>query len=426
MGGFFILNNMKDKFLIHGGKPLYGEVKIQASKNGTLPLISASILTSGEVKIKNYPKITDLTNMLKILKTLGVKTKTRGQDLIISSKKCKNKKIPVRLARRTRASLFFLGSMLNRFKECYLPLPGGCKIGARPIDVHIKALKKLKVKVKSAGKYLYFDARNSRAGKVKLKIPSVGATENLIQFACTLFGTTTILNSAKEPEIVELCEFLNKMGAKIEGAGTNKITIYGVSMLSGAEYTPQADRIVAGTYMIATAICGGKVTLYNAQIRQNKNLIDKLVSMGCKIDSDCDILTISSNGELINPAEISTGYYPAFPTDLQSMMLSACCVGRGKTRITENLFENRFLTAWELKKMGAKINQLNPHQIEVEGGALHGAVVEAHDLRGGASLVLAGLKADGVTIVKNVHFIDRGYQNLEADLKSLGADIKRI
>ncbi len=415
-----------DSYVITGGNPLFGEVEVQTSKNSTLPLLSASIISCGNVVINNYPHITDLYNMVKILKRLGVKLKVTNNKIIIKPQTCKNKKINSRLAKTMRSSVFFLGSMLNRFRECYLALPGGCKIGARPIDLHIKALKKLKVKVSCYGKYLYFDARKAKSGKIKLKIPSVGATENIIQFACTLYGKTTIINAAKEPEVVELCNFLNLMGAKILGAGTSIITIYGVNMLNGAQYTPQTDRIVVGTLLIATAICGGNVSIKNAQFQQNKNLIDKLLAMGCKIDNKCGILNIISNGRLVNPTKISTGYYPDFPTDLQSMLLTACATGSGTTQIKENLFENRFLVAEQLKKMGAKIKTINANTIQVSASNLTGATVYAQDLRGGAALVLAGLKAEGTTIVKNVHFIDRGYQNLEGVLTSLGANIKRV
>ena len=226
--------------------------------------------------------------------------------------------------------------------------------------------------------------------------------------------------------MVELCNFLNKMGAKIEGAGTGVITICGVSFLNGIQYKPSADRIVAGTLMLATAMCGGEVIIKNSNPEENKNLINKLLSIGCKIEINCDIIKITSNGELKNLTSICTGYYPDFPTDLQSMMLTACCVGCGKTIITENLFENRFLTTTELIKMGANIHQVNKNEVEVIGGKLFGAEVYAKDLRGGAALVLASLVAEGTTKVNNVHFIDRGYQQLDFVLRSLGANIRRI
>lgn len=416
----------KDTYKIVGGNKLFGSVEVQTSKNATLPLLSASLLTSQQVIINNIPQITDVFNMVKILKKLKIKTKIKGGDLILNPQRAQNIKISCKLAKTMRSSIFFLGAMLARFKQCTIAMPGGCNIGARPIDIHIKALKKLKVKVVHNGNYLKFDATKAVAGKIKLKLPSVGATENIVQFASLLPGITTIFNAAKEPEVVELCNFLNLMGAKIEGVGTETITIHGVSFLSGIQYKPSGDRIVAGTLMLATAICGGEIEIKNTNPKENSNLINKLVSIGCKIEINCDIIKITSNGELKNLTNICTGYYPDFPTDLQSMMLTACCVGCGKTVVTENLFENRFLTATELVKMGANIRQLNPKEVEVIGGKLFGAEVYAKDLRGGAALVLAGLVAVGTTKVNNVHFIDRGYQQLDFVLRSLGANIKRI
>jgi len=416
----------KDTYKIVGGNKLFGEVDVQTSKNGTLPLLSACLLTSQQVVINNFPQITDVFNMLKILKKLKIKTKVKGNSLLLNPINARNIKIGCKLAKTMRSSIFFLGAMLARFKQCTIAMPGGCNIGARPIDIHIKALKRLKVRVGRSGNYLKFDATNAVAGRIKLKLPSVGATENIIQFACLLPGITTIINAAKEPEVVELCNFLNQMGAKIEGAGTGVITICGVSFLNGIQYKPSADRIVAGTLMLATAMCGGEVIIKNSNPEENKNLINKLLSIGCKIEINCDIIKITSNRELKNLTSICTGYYPDFPTDLQSMMLTACCVGCGKTIITENLFENRFLTTTELIKMGANIHQVNKNEVEVIGGKLFGAEVYAKDLRGGAALVLASLVAEGTTKVNNVHFIDRGYQQLDFVLRSLGANIRRI
>ena len=305
-------------------------------------------------------------------------------------------------------------------------MPGGCKIGKRPIDLHISALKKLKVKVKQQGNLLFFDGTNAKSGNINLKIPSVGATENIIQFACKLKGKTTIKNAAKEPEIVDLCNFLNMMGAKILGAGTSKITIYGVNSLKGVQYTPIPDRIVAGTIMIAVAILGGKVTLKNTIEHHNKKLIEILSSIGCKINSKNGIMTISKQENLKPLGKISTGYYPNFPTDLQSLIVSLACLVDGKTTIEENIFENRFLTVNELLKLGANIKQVAKNRIEICGVKnLVGNKISALDLRGGASLVLAALASKGKSVVKNVHYIDRGYDHLEKMLSSLGADIKR-
>ena len=265
-------------------KELKGTIKNQTSKNATLPIMSASLLCEGIVHLKDYPNITDVENMIKILKKIGVKIKKQNNGIILNTKTANCSEIDCELSKTMRSSLFLLGSMLSRFKSVMLTLPGGCMIGKRPIDIHIFALKKLGVKVTFIGEQVFFDAKNAKANKIKLKIPSVGATENIIQFASKLKGKTTILNPAKEPEVVDLCNFLNLMGAKILGAGTDKITIYGVDSLKGVKYTPIGDRIVSGTIMTAVAVCGGDVTIHNACPYQNQKIIEILRSMGCQID----------------------------------------------------------------------------------------------------------------------------------------------
>ncbi len=414
-------------FLIRGGKPLKGTIKIQSSKNASLPIISATILTDEKVTLKNIPEITDVHNMLEILKKLGVQIVKRGKTVKLLSKNASGKQIDCELSKTMRSSLFLLGSTLSKFKSMMITLPGGCDIGKRPIDIHIEAFRRLNVDVFSAGECICFDAKNAKPGKIKLKLPSVGATENIVQFACLLKGKTTILNAAREPEVVDLIKFLNSMGAKIYGAGTRKITIYGVNKLHGCTYTPSGDRIVAGTIMVAVAMCGGKVALKNAAPHTNKKLIEILSKLGCQIKTKNDIIKMSKTISLSPIKKISTGYYPDFPTDLQSFMLALSTVTSGKTTIYENIFENRFLTVSELIKMGADIKMVDNNTVIVNGVKnLTGAEVYAKDLRGGASLVLAGLMATGQTKVNNTHFIDRGYEHFEIVLKKLGADIKRI
>ena len=416
-----------DSFEIVGGNKLFGEIHNQTSKNATLPILSASLLSDGVVKILAVPNITDVNNMLKILKKIGVEIKKEENSIILNPTKANNPTLDCELSKTMRSSLFLLGPMLSRFGEVDLTLPGGCMIGKRPIDIHIKALKRLGVGVTQFDDHVFFKVKKPKTSKIKLRIPSVGATENIIQFACKLKGKTTIINPAREPEVVDMCNFLNQMGAKILGAGTNKITIYGVDKLTNTEYRPIGDRIVAGTIMTAVAISGGDVTITNALPYQNLKLIEIMRKIGCQIDYKNDIIHISRDGDLCAINKISTGYHPNFPTDLQSMMLALSCACNGKTLIEENVFENRFLTIPELKKFGANVFHLNSKTVKVVGTRnLVGSTVNAMDLRGGASLVVLGLIANGKTIVNNIHYIDRGYENIETMLNSIGANIRRI
>ena len=419
------MKEKNDSFIIKGGKKLFGEAYVQTSKNACLPIISSSLLTTEKVKIKDCPDILDVKNMVLMLQKLGVKIDHDGKDLIIDSSGLNNVNLDCELTKTMRSSIFLLGSLLQRFGTIMINTPGGCKIGARPIDIHIDAFKKLGVKVACLGDCLFFDASRAKANKIHLKLPSVGATENIVQFACLLKGKTEIVNAAKEPEVVDLCNFLSLMGAKILGAGTNKITIYGVDSLHGVEYRPIGDRIVAGTLMTAVALTGGELTLRNANANQNEKLIDILRRMGCQINIKHDIIKVTKSGRL-NSIDVVTGYYPEFPTDLQSMLLVLMCLANGESRLQENIFENRFLIKDELIKMGAQIHQIDNRNVLVYGqNELRGCTVQAKDLRGGASLVLAGLVAKGETVVEGIHYIDRGYDHFEDVLNSLGADIKR-
>lgn len=412
---------------ILGGKKLYGEIINQTSKNATLPMLTASLLLEGETKITDYPHISDVENMVSLLSGLGAEIKIEDDTLKINTDNCQNTGINSTLAKTMRSSVFLLGSYLSRFKNIMLTMPGGCNIGARPINIHRTTLQKLGVNSICVGENIFFDATNAKAGKVKLKLPSVGATENLIQFACKLKGKTTIYNPAKEPEIVDLCNFLNLAGAKILGAGTDKITIYGVDKLNGVQYKPAGDRIVAGTIVGAVAMCGGDVTIKNAVPYQNLNFFKKVASMGCQIDIKNDIIHIVSDGNLKSCKEISTGYYPNFPTDLQSIILSMSTVADGETTIKENIFENRFQLVDELTKCGAKFKKLNNRIVKIRGVKnLTSAHFVAKELRGGASAVLLGLKANGESTISGVNFIDRGYEQIEKTFSLLGAEIVRV
>ena len=416
----------KECFEIFGGKELYGKIKNQTSKNAILPILSASLLCDGEVKLKNFPHISDVYNMIDMLKNINVDVKIRNHKLTINAKQAKNYGMDSKLSKTMRSSLFLLGPMLCKFKSVCLTMPGGCNIGKRPIDIHIHALKKLGVKIKSLGNKIFFDAGNVHSSTVKFRFPSVGATENIIQFAVLLKGKTEIINSAKEPEVCDLCNFLNKAGANIVGAGTNKITIYGVGCLKCVDYVVMYDRIVSGTIMCAVAVCGGNVKIEHACVKENQKIINILRSLGCQITTKSDIIHIVSSKNLVSNIKIITGCYPDFATDLQSLILSVLCVCKGISSIEEKIFENRFLIVKELIKMGAKISLLNTRKVLIYGvDNLKPAKLIAKDLRGGAALLIAGLSAKGKTIVENAHFIDRGYENIENMFNCLGACIKR-
>ena len=412
---------------IEGGKKLFGEIINRTSKNATLPIMSACLLVNGETKITDYPIISDVENMISLLTFLGAKVEKRGSDLLINTELCENVGIDGQLSKTMRSSVFLLGSYLSRFNNVMLTLPGGCDIGLRPIDIHISALKQLGVNVTCLGNNIFFDAENAKANKVKLRMPSVGATENIIQFACKLKGKTIISNPAKAPEVVDLCNFLNLSGAKIIGAGTDKITIYGVDSLQGVTYKPIGDRIAAGTIVGAVAMCGGDVTIRNAVPYQNLNFLKKVASMGCQIDIKNDIIHIISDGNLNSVGKIETGYYPQFPTDLQSIVLAMSTVAKGETTIIENIFENRFQIVHELIKCGARFRKLSNRIVKIRGVEnLKPALFESKELRGGAALVLLAIKANGKSNITGINFIDRGYIQIEKTFSSLGAVIKRV
>lgn len=423
----------KNCFEIEHCKGLFGEIRNQTSKNATLPIMAASLLCDEKVKITNVPNIVDVNNMIKILQKVGAKVKRNGDCITIDPSKIESSEVDSKLSKTMRSSIFLLGPLLAKFKKAKIHMPGGCDIGKRPIDIHINSLKRLGVNVVCGKENTTFKLEdeqtcaNEKLKTINLKLSSVGATENVIMFASKRKGITKIKNAAREPEIVDLCNFLNQMGAKILGAGTDEITIYGVDKFYSTEYRPAGDRIVAGTIMAAVAVCGGDVTITNAVPYQNEKLIEIMRSMGCQIDYKNDIIHIVNKNKLTSVKKISTGFYPNFPTDMQSIMLAVCCVAKGKTTIKENVFENRFLNVKEMKRLGANITQKSAKVVQVQGvDALKGGILTSHDLRGGAALVIAGLCSQGKTIVRNIEFIDRGYDHLEEILNSLGAKIKRL
>ncbi len=413
------------KLIINGGQKLFGKVKIDSAKNALLPIICASILANSPVLLKNVPHYTDVDNLLAILTEMGAIIKWNDCDVEIDGSTMFTTKIPTVYARKFRASVVLLGALLSKFGSGETCLPGGCQIGARPIDIHLDGFKKLGINVEQTDK-ISCDAQHFVGGTVVLRFPSVGATQNLVMCAVLMHLKTTIIkNCAKEPEIVDLCNFINKMGGKIYGAGTDTIVVVGVKTLKGIEYCAISDRIETGTYLIASAMCGGKTKISNVNIEHNRIIITILANLGCEINWDSDNIYISSNGNLGGDLKkIETGVYPNFPTDMQSQTLAMLCVSNGTYYITENLFESRFSVAEELCKMGANIcvkdNTANIYGMQ---NCLVGADVHASDLRGGASLVLAGLVASGRTTISGAEYIYRGYENIDKKLARLGAEI---
>ena len=417
---------MEEKLLINGGTTLCGEVKVEGAKNALLPLLAATILSEDEYQISNYVDLEDLKNMREILSLLGVETKSSGNEIFINSKHIKNTKITHELTQKLRASIFILGALLGKFRKAEIAYPGGCQIGARPIDIHINGFKALGAKVVEKHGYIYCNGENLKSGEVLLDFPSVGATESLMMCACLLDGETTLKNVAKEPEIVDLQNFLVAMGANIIGAGSDCIKIVGVKKMHGCAYKAIPDRIVAGTYILATAVCGGNVIVDGAIFEHNQSLVSFLKQTACQIETYNDKIRVKANKRLSSIENIETKPFPFFPTDLQSQMLVLQSVSSGVSIIQENMFENRYGIVPELKKMGADIVLKGKTALVKGVDTLFGADVCASDLRAGAGLVIAGMKAEGYTTISNAGLIARGYKNIEERYNSLGADIKRI
>ncbi len=415
-----------DKYIINGGEKLYGRVDIQSAKNTVLPLLAASVLTDEPVKIRGVPAINDVENMLRILTEVGCKIKRQKDYTVIDSSNAVSHEIPARLTKELRSSVFMLGSVLTRFRRAKISYPGGCDIGLRPIDLHLSGLKRLGVKIIEKDGYIHCEAEKMQGAEILLDFPSVGATENIILAAVKAQGVTVIRNAAKEPEIVDLQHFLNAMGAKVSGAGGGTVVIEGVKRLHGVEYTPIGDRIEAGTYLIAAASCGGEIETKGVSPENIAALLHKLRENGCKIHIKNDKILLSSDGRLKAVDLVETMPFPGFPTDLQAQYSALCCTANGMTLIVENLFETRYRYAAELKRMGADITIRDRTAVIRGVEKLHGAFLTAGDLRGGAALVLAALKAEGQSTVADLSHIDRGYADFEGKLRKLGAKIRRI
>lgn len=414
------------KLIINGGNKLSGEIRVQGAKNSALPLLAASILINGKTVLHNCPDLSDVDAACRILSVLGAKCRREKNTLIVDTTGINNYEVPEKLMHEMRSSIVFLGAVLGRLSKCRLSFPGGCELGPRPIDLHISALSKMGVKISEEYGYLNCSVDAGLTGaKLSLSFPSVGATENIMLAAVTANGTTEIENAAREPEIVDLANFLNKCGAKIYGAGESTIVIEGVKNLSPCEHSVIPDRIVAVTYLSAAAITGSELMLSSVNPKDVSAVIPVFEQMGCKTYSFCDKIYINAKNELKSVQTVRTLPFPGFPTDAQALIMAVATKCTGASVFIENIFENRFRHVGELRRMGAKIKTEGRMAI-VEGvPSLWGAHVTATDLRGGAALVIAGLFANGTTEIEDIKHIDRGYENIEKSLSSVGASIYR-
>ncbi len=411
------------KTVICGGNHLNGEVSIHSAKNSLLPILAAVILSSETVRIEKCPPLSDVTAMLKLLEDIGCKVSYENGCAEIDPRGTSNFRIDDLLMHKLRSSIFILGPLLARLGSAELGYPGGCDIGIRPVDLHLKGLRDLGVSVNECDGHIKCRCSRLKSGEVYLDYPSVGATENIMMAASLASGATVITNAAKEPEIVDLQNFINMMGGRVSGAGSGRIVIHGVKKLHGCTYCAMPDRIVTGTFMIAVASCGGELFIKNAISEHVTALSAKLSDGGCEIKTLDDGLYIKAAGRMKASKMIETMPYPGFPTDLQSPMMALQTVSDGTCVLVENVFENRFRLVGELKKMGADIT-VNERVAVIHGvKKLYGTKVHTHDLRGGAALIIAGLAAEGVTEISDDGLVARGYYGFEEQLASIGAKI---
>ncbi len=416
-----------EKLVVKGGRRLEGVVKTSGAKNAVLPVIAASILGSTPSHLDEVPMLEDVFTISKVLKCLGIKVDHQEPHILdIDSTEITSCEAPYELVRNMRASFLVMGPLLARKGRARISMPGGCAIGARPIDIHLKGFEALGVVIEQGHGYIEASApQGLRGTTIYFDFPSVGATENLMMAASLAEGTTILENAAEEPEIVDLANYLNKMGAKVRGAGTNVIRIEGVEKLHGADYTIIPDRIEAGTYMIAAAMTDGDVTIENVLPEHQKPLIAKLREAGVTVDEDIDKIRVIGNGKL-KAVSVKTLPYPGFPTDMQAQLMAMMVISEGSSKVTETVFENRFMHVVELNRMGADI--VTEGRSAVVNGPCHltGCDVRATDLRAGAAMILAGLVAEGTTYIGDLYHIDRGYEGIVEKLQQLGADIKRV
>lgn len=415
-----------DKFIINGGRKLSGSVKVSGSKNSSLALMPASILSSGKSILKNTPELNDVFTMSKLLKHLGAKINFKDEVLEIDSSSITEFTAPYEHVKKMRASVYVLGPLLARFGKAKVSLPGGCAWGPRPVNLHIEAMKKLGADIDFKDGYIIAVAKKLKGAKINFDVSSVGATGNAMMAATLAKGTTLINNAAIEPEITQLAQFLLKMGAKINGLGTNTIEIEGVQELNPAEITTIPDRIESGTLLTASAITSSKITLKGTSFENLEAVLMKLEDSGCKVIRAANQISIDCHNIELKPVSITTSIYPGFPTDMQAQWTSLMSVINGVSTVTDTIYFDRFKHVPELNRLGAQI-VIDQNTAVIAGvKKLKGAKVMSTDLRASASLVLAGLVAEGTTEVLRVYHLDRGYQRIEEKLKSLGADIQRV
>ena len=416
-----------EKLLIKGGASLKGEISCSGAKNAALPMIAATILSDEDVILKNLPYLQDITTMFELLGSMGADILlNENMDFTIATNNLKEKEARYELVKTMRASILVLGPLVAKYGEAKIALPGGCAIGSRPVNYHLDALEQLGATIILKNGYIEASAKKLIGSKIKFDGITVTGTENIMMAACLAEGTTTLTNVAKEPEIIDLAEFLNKMGAKISGAGSDEITIEGVKKLYGTEHSIPADRIEAGTYLVAAAVTKGEIKINGIDPNRLIKVLDKLIETGAKVKTSEDSISLTMNKNKPKPVDITTAPFPEFPTDMQAQFSVINALANGVSNIYETVFENRFMHVQELNRMGCNI-QINGNQAIIEGvDSLYGAEVMATDLRASASLILAGLCAKGETKVDRIYHIDRGYERIEEKLNYLGANIIRL
>ena len=416
-----------EKLLIKGGASLKGEISCSGAKNAALPMIAATILSDEGIILKNLPYLQDITTMFELLGSMGADILlNENMDFTIATNNLKEKEARYELVKTMRASILVLGPLVAKYGEAKIALPGGCAIGSRPVNYHLDALEQLGATISLKNGYIEASAKKLIGSKIKFDGITVTGTENIMMAACLAEGTTTLTNVAKEPEIIDLAEFLNKMGAKISGAGSDEITIEGVKKLYGTEHSIPADRIEAGTYLVAAAVTKGEIKINGIDPNRLIKVLDKLIETGAKVKTSEDSISLTMNKDKPKPVDITTAPFPEFPTDMQAQFSVINALANGVSNIYETVFENRFMHVQELNRMGCNI-QINGNQAIIEGvDSLYGAEVMATDLRASASLILAGLCAKGETKVDRIYHIDRGYERIEEKLNYLGANIIRL